>query len=468
MQERETIRLPWNRQLLRPGMRVAAAVSGGADSVALLRMLAEEARELGIGLQAVHVNHGLRGAESDGDEAFVRQLASELGLELHVRRVDTQGERNGNGVEETARRLRYAWWGELLAAGAVDAVATAHTLDDQAETVLGKLLRGAWTEGLAGIFPVVEHPRGCIVRPFLPVRRMAIEQWLQARGASWREDSSNRELTFTRNRIRQELLPELERWNPQIRGNLAQLAELARDEERYWDAELDRLEPLLLLTGRPVRGGGRASGETVALDMVRLQAQPTALQRRLLRRAAERVGATVDFAATEAMRTLVTHGKAGEQRPLGAGWVAERTARELRLSLSAPVPEPQAAVVFPLPGSVEVQGWQLQVDAEVTGNAVVRPWRAGDRVRLRHSSGPKKVKEVLERMRISGSDRAGWLVMEWSGEIVWMQGADVAGPFPVRATQVPVGATQVPVGATQVPERATQVPVQATLAPKPD
>ncbi len=179
MQERETIRLPWNRQLLRPGMRVAAAVSGGADSVALLRMLAEEARELGIGLQAVHVNHGLRGAESDGDEAFVRQLASELGLELHVRRVDTQGERNGNGVEETARRLRYAWWGELLAAGAVDAVATAHTLDDQAETVLGKLLRGAWTEGLAGIFPVVEHPRGCIVRPFLPVRRMAIEQWLR-------------------------------------------------------------------------------------------------------------------------------------------------------------------------------------------------------------------------------------------------------------------------------------------------
>ena len=438
MQERDKIRLPWNRQLLRPGMRVAAAVSGGADSVALLRVLAEEACDLGIVLQAVHVNHGLRGAESDGDEAFVRELASELGLELHVKHVDTQAERHGNGVEETARRLRYAWWAELLAVGMVDAVATAHTLEDQAETVLGKLLRGAWTEGLAGVFPVVEYPRGCIVRPFLPVQRKAIEQWLQSRGASWREDSSNRERTFTRNRIRLELLPELERWNPQIRTNLSQMAELARDEERYWDSELDRLEPLLLLSGKPVRGGGRASGETVALDVVRLQALPTALQRRLLRRAAERVGATVDFPATEAMRLLVTHGRAGELRPLGAGWMAERTPRELRLSLGAPVPKPQAVVEFSLPGSVEVQGWRLEVDAEVTGNAVVRPWRAGDRVRLRHSSGPKKVKEVLERMRISGTDRAGWLVMEWSGEIVWMQGTDVAGPFSVRATQIPV------------------------------
>ena len=127
--------------LLRPGMRIAAAISGGADSVALTLALAERADKLGVALQTVHVNHQLRGAESDEDEAFVRKLAERLGLELRLKRVDTEAARSGHGIEETARRLRYAWWDELFADGLVDAVATAHTLDDQAETVLGKLLR---------------------------------------------------------------------------------------------------------------------------------------------------------------------------------------------------------------------------------------------------------------------------------------------------------------------------------------
>ncbi len=428
--------------LLRAGMRVAVAVSGGADSVALTVALAERAAELGIGLLAVHVNHGLRGAESDADEAFVRDLAERLGVELRVKRAGTGLERAG--VEEAARRLRYGWWDELMAAGVVNAVATAHTLDDQAETVVGKLLRGAWTEGLAGIFPVVERGRGRIVRPMLGVRRAEVEAWLNERGQAWREDSSNRERVFTRNRIRHELLPELERWNPQVKEQMARVAELARGEEAYWTAEMDRLEAMLVMTGSPVRGGGRAAGETVALDAVRLAGLPVAVQRRLLRRAAERSGATVDFEATEAMRLLATAGRAGEKRTLAGGLVAERTARELRLGagigLGATALVPP--VRFAVPGVGEAHGWRFRVkadasgsvvDGEAGGEAVVRQWRAGDRVRMRHSSGPKKVKEVLERMKVSGSDRARWLVMEIGGEIVWMQGMEVESGWRVRA-----------------------------------
>ena len=135
----------------------------------------------------------------------------------------------------------------------LDAVATAHTLDDQAETVLAKFLRGAWTEGLAGIVPKLEVPKERSVRPLLGATRAEVEAYLGELGQDWREDSSNRHLTFTRNRIRHELLPLLEGWNPRLREHLAQMAAIARDEEVWWQAELARLAPQLILPGRPVR-----------------------------------------------------------------------------------------------------------------------------------------------------------------------------------------------------------------------
>lgn len=439
MEEKNQKKLEWklDESLLRPGMRVAVAVSGGADSVALTVALAERVPALGIALQAVHVNHKLRGAESDDDEAFVQELASRLGLELRVQRVDTEAERDGDGIEETARRLRYAWWDELLATHVVDAIATAHTLDDQAETVLGKLLRGAWTEGLAGIFPVLERPQGRIIRPMLAVRRTQVEAWLRSRGLIWREDSSNQQTVFTRNRIRHELLPELEQWNPQLKSHLAQMATLARDEEAYWAAEMERLSTLLVMQGNPVRGGGRAAGQTVALDVVRLRGLPVAVQRRLLRQAAERAGTTANFEATEALRRLAIEGRAGEKRTLSEGLLAERTARELRLSQGAAEQAAPQPVRFPVPGVTEALGWQFCIEGCEPGEAVLRPWRAGDRVRLRHSSGPKKVKEVLERMKITGSDRLNWLVLEWNSQILWMQGVEVDSAVKVLAKRIP-------------------------------
>src|SRR5271165_7167431 len=199
-----------DRQLLHPGMRLTVAVSGGADSVALLRALMEAAPEIGLVLLVAHVHHGIRGAEADGDAEFVSALAAAHELEFCRRDVDTPATARANRetIEEAARNLRYAWFRELLESGEADAVVTAHTLDDQAETVLHRLLRGAWTEGLGGIFPILEadskkstgFAKPLILRPFLSATRREIEAYLRAIGQPWREDSTNRDINFSRNR----------------------------------------------------------------------------------------------------------------------------------------------------------------------------------------------------------------------------------------------------------------------------
>jgi tRNA(Ile)-lysidine synthase len=438
-------KLPIDVSLLRPGLRLAVGLSGGADSVALVRALAERSGELGLVLHAAHLHHGLRGEEADADLAFARALAGELGLAFHEARVDTRGEagKAGETIEEAARRLRYGWFRELMASGEVDAVATAHTRDDQAETVLAKFLRGAWTEGLSGIHPKLEGPEGRILRPLLSATRAEVEAYLKALGQGWREDSSNRHLTFTRNRLRHELLPLLEGWNPRLREHLAQMAELARDEETWWQGELARLAPLLVMPGRAVRGGGRAGGDGLALDVTKLAALAPAVQRRLLRYAAEKLGTAPDFASTEALRALALTGRAGQKLELAQELRAERTHRELRLTAGSMSGESAAEAVEeysgPIPGEIEAPAFGLRLRIEVAAVspadkrpapnqgpvARLRNWRPGDRVRLRHSGGPRKVKEVLERLRVTGSRRALWPVLEVGGRIVWMKGVEL-------------------------------------------
>jgi tRNA(Ile)-lysidine synthase len=419
--------------MLRPGLRVAVGLSGGADSVALARALHARAAELGIVLSAAHLHHGLRASEADRDRDFAAELAATLGIAFYTHQVDTAAEAaaHGESIEEAARRLRYAWFRSLIAAGHVDAVATAHTLDDQAETVLGKFLRGAWTEGLSGIHPVVQFAEGSILRPILATSRTQIEMYLNGLGQGWCEDSSNQDAAYTRNRIRHKLLPELEGWNPRIREHLANMAELARDEEAWAQGEVLRLAPQLLLAGRPVRGGGRAGsdGATIAIDVVRLAAQPVALQRRLLRHAAAELGSSLSFEAAESLRQLAVTGRSGQRLDLPGPIAAERTPRELRLSPGAGEKQKKTEnieVSLPVPGEATAFGWWFRAGAgEPLESAVIRNWRAGDRVTLRYSSGPRKVKEVLERLKVSGSDRLQWPVVAWQGEIVWMQGAEL-------------------------------------------
>jgi len=435
-------KLPIDVSLLRPGLRLAVGLSGGADSVALLRALAEQRRELGLVLHAAHLHHGLRGEEADGDLDFARVLAAELGIPFHEARVNAgaAAKENAETIEEAARRLRYGWFRKLMASGEVEAAATAHTRDDQAETVLAKFLRGAWTEGLSGIHPVIEYPEGRILRPLLGATRAEVEAYLVALGQSWREDSSNRHLTFTRNRIRHELLPLLEGWNPQLREHLVQMATLARDEEAWWTAELARVVPQIFMHGLPVRGGGRrAAGDGLAIEVSRLASLPTALQRRLLRSAAVQLGTAIDFSSTEALRNLALTGRAGQKLQLALGLRGERTARELRLAnLPAASTGKGATEVAPeytvaIPGEVTAPAFGLKLQIELTNSerptkvqlATLRNWRPGDRVRLRHSSAPRKVKEVLERLKVTGSSRALWPVLELDSRIVWMQGVEV-------------------------------------------
>ncbi len=325
-----------DRQLLRPGMRVAVAVSGGADSVALLRALIDAAPQIGLVLSVAHVHHGIRGAEADGDAEFVAALAVRHELVFLRHDVDTPATARANRetIEEAARNLRYAWFRELLESGEADAVATAHTLDDQAETVLQKLLRGAWTEGLGGIHPVVKSSRGLILRPFLGTRRAEIEAWLRAIGQQWREDASNSETAFTRNRLRHELLPVLATYNPQIYSQLANMATIARDEDAYWQAEIGRTLRSLALPGKPVRGGGRAASThpdeaSLAFEIERLPQSP-AMRRRILRAAARQLGTALNFDQTERLMAMLGPGAARRQQ-LTAELHAERSPRELRL-----------------------------------------------------------------------------------------------------------------------------------------
>jgi len=348
-------------------------VSGGADSVALLLLLhaanALPRNALGVGLSAVHVHHGLRGAEADQDMEFVQELCGRLGVPLHIHHAEV-AERVARSrelgaaetIEEAARELRYEIFAGLIAEGQADSVLTAHTLDDQAETVVMKLLRGAWTEGLSGIHPVVQvqgtgdraqgagnreqgTAKGQIVRPVLGVRRSELEDYLRGRGQTWRTDSSNADEAFRRNRVRHHLLPILREYNPAIDQALANLAELARDDEARWQAEVGRILPQVLLPGKPVRGGGRAvstaAGEPgpVALEIERLRGFDPALRRRAVRAAARTLGARLSFEETSRLLALAGFGvdstvaaRAGVAVQLGGGLRGERSARELRLS----------------------------------------------------------------------------------------------------------------------------------------
>ena len=314
--------------LLRAGERVCVAVSGGADSTALLLALLEantagpkNKQPLGIVLSAAHVHHGLRGAEADGDEAFLREFCERPGIPLRVFHVDTEARQAAEreGLEEAARELRYA----ALRTMDVDVIATAHTLDDQAETVVMKLLRGAWTEGLGGISPVVSGAQGIgtrdkgqgakIVRPLLGVRRSEVEAFLRERGVEWRDDASNKDVSLTRSRVRHELMPMLRTFNPSLDETLAGMAEIARDEEAFWQGEVARVLPQVALPGKPVRGGGRAVSTAVGeqscgVEIARLAAMPAALRRRVVRGLARSVGARLNAEETAKILALAGFG----------------------------------------------------------------------------------------------------------------------------------------------------------------
>src|SRR5438445_4331611 len=224
-----------SKELLRPGDRVGVAVSGGADSVALLLLLLELRKKLGIVLSVVHFNHKLRGKASDADEAFVAKLAAKHGLDFHSASVYVAKKAKDEraNLEDAARRARHDYFRSLVEAGTCTRIAVAHTANDQAETVLAHLLRGTGLAGLGGIHPVA----GPVIRPLLGVRRSELRRFLRAQKQAWREDATNRDTKRMRARIRRKLLPLLQKqFQPGIVEHLTTLAGLAREAEAFLDA----------------------------------------------------------------------------------------------------------------------------------------------------------------------------------------------------------------------------------------
>lgn len=419
--------------MLPAGTRVGVAVSGGADSVFLLLAL----RDLNAAACVLHINHRLRGEESDRDEAFVRELAHSLGLPCHVAVAPPL---TGN-TEQEARRSRYGFFTERLQAGACDAIATGHTLDDQAETVLYRFVRGAGTAGLSGILPVVANPP--VVRPLLGLRREEIRTWLRERNIMWREDHSNSSHEFARNRIRLQHMPELANsLNPALPQVLASTAEWAQAEEEYWTGELDRLEPAFLT----------AAGEVILIRTGPFGELPVALQRRLLRRAIGRVRGSlraIGFQHVEAMRALMAtrEGSGRIQLPdldiyrsfdwlrLAPTGIDSRLERNFQTELLLPgrteLPERALAIETELVSGPDVyndgmSGSALELCA---GSLVLRNWRPGDRFHLKGTAAAVKIKTLFQDFRIPLWERRSWPVITLGDSILWTRGFGVSSEF---------------------------------------
>jgi tRNA(Ile)-lysidine synthase len=418
------------QRLVLPGDRVAAAVSGGADSVALLAVLVELRAELGIVLSVVHVNHKLRGAESDEDEAFVADLARGHKLEFHTRTAPVRPDQPG--IEAAARELRYQAFHDVACTAGIGKIATAHTLDDQAETVLLRMMRGSGLRGLAGILPRLRlGDQVEVVRPLLGFRRQELEQYLRERGQSWREDSSNRNLDFRRNKVRHRLVSLLKQeFGESSIENLADLAEIARAEEEHWS-----------LSHPELRQTGPTLPRSLLLDL------PLAAQRRMVREWLK-LNAKVNpsFRDVEQALELARQENGAELALPGGRHVLRRTLKELRVEGSESNRSVSYEYRLPVPGSAEIGelnsrfearlvrakkdgGTGLLDPARLPKELCVRNWQAGDRFWPAHSMKEKKIKELLSDRHISGPERKLWPVITAEGiGVIWVRG------FPAHAS----------------------------------
>ena len=467
--------------LVKPGDRVGVAVSGGADSVALLRLLLELRQELGAVLSVIHFNHKLRGGDAEADEVFVQELARFHGLQFFGQSgsVAAYAQQEHFSLEAAARQMRYQYFQRLFSDRAVNRIATAHTLDDQAETVLLKLVRGAGTRGLAGIYPQLEirgdqfsgdsdessvspsaldhvSTPNSIIRPLLSTRRNALDTYLASVRQNWREDKSNRDLRHTRNRIRHGVLPRLERHlNPAVRESFADTAEIARAEEHYWTSEISRLLPLLwrprLQNVNRIKAPGTPDG---TLDSAALADLPLALQRRVVRAAAESLGLQLEFHHVDNI-LAASHGASGQLLSLPDGWTVYKDKTGLRFERLPEMTQQRSDAAreykgheyieyeytLDVPGRIEVpeigtmfESALIPVASESrkldhlldpafsVAELKVRNWYAGDRFWPAHRKDPKKIKELLQEKHVTGLERKLWPVVTLGSEVVWMRG----------------------------------------------
>ena len=524
--------------LLRAGERVGVAVSGGIDSVALLRLMVELRGDLGIVVSVVHFNHKLRGKESEGDEQFVVALAGEIGLEFYCDSDDVAGHAREQKVslETAARELRYGFFRHLIREGAqglkphsvpqalrgpegplfhgtvggsahvdgaqelhhvrsgasgtssLDKILTGHTLDDQAETVLMRVIRGAGLRGLAGIHPRIPVEDddaeicGEIARPLLGIRRHELEFYLNEIGQSWREDASNADAKFTRNRIRKLLVPLLEKeFNPAVAETLAELSEIARGEEDYWDNEVAGWMGTGVHWAEPEWARKARSAATLvqigaaqdehllsriedaswlvmnaSVDLRWFLGEPLAVQRRIIKAVGDEAGIPLEFKhIEEVVRFALEHRGGGKQLSLPLGWKIRKDADHLVFvtpdlrETSEPgdyeydLPRQQKVRIAEIGSLFELaavpadaSGYnpdQLLDPESLPGPLKVRNWRAGDRFWPSHTKSPKKIKELLQERHFAQPERKLWPVVVSGDEIIWVKGFAVPSRFRAKA-----------------------------------
>jgi tRNA(Ile)-lysidine synthase len=457
--------------MLRPGDRVGVAVSGGADSVALLLLLLELREKLGIVLSVVHFNHKLRGKASDADEQFVKKLAAKHGLEFHCSslHVAKKAKKERANLEDAARRARYDYFRSLAELGACTRVAVAHTADDQAETVLAHILRGTGITGLGGIHPIT----GPVVRPLLDVRRSELRVYLRSRKQTWREDHTNRDTRRMRARLRKKLLPLLEKqFQPEIVAHLATLATLAREDEAFWDSVTEeRVKALAQKSDGQVQIAvkdlfkpWKEKPNTENAETTQNLEETRALSKRMVRRivkevkpragqlGARHVEAVLELARSgqngcalslsggvEVRRerdTLVFCGiaPAGEEAGRDAACKYEYKIDPANGTLLARVPELGCAFRFRVidwpPKRGETKGMGTVLDRQrLRAPLVLRNWRPGDRLRPVGHRNAHKLKRLLNEKHINRWERDGWPVLTSGGVLVWARGFHVAAEF---------------------------------------
>jgi len=440
--------------------RVVAAVSGGSDSVALAFLLRDLAARGGPVLAAIaHLNHHIRGAEADADAAFVKTLAERIDVPFVAGDADVPADasRDGMSLELAGRHARQRFYAEAIASVGAASVSVAHTRDDQAETVLLRLTRGAGTAGLGGMAP----RRGHVVRPLLEVTRAHLQDFLRALGESWREDATNLDRAIPRNLIRHEVMPRLRSINAQADAALSRTADILRADAEFLETLANAAFLRIVETS--------TEHEKVTVNAVELARLPKALARRVARYALETVNPSRSYGLEEADELCrVASGGTGGKLPglamerLGAAVVLtsrEHRAHpvlpavdpfELRLNVPGTVEAPHGAWAVTAEGPMPVSRTgdpkkgssprdtvvgdrSVIVDASDLGShLIVRARRPGDRLQPLGAPGRKKVQDVLVDRKVPRDDRDRVpIVTNKDGRIVWVAGEVLADPFRV-------------------------------------
>lgn len=422
-------------RLICHGDTVIVALSGGADSCALLDILVD-LRDLALHLVVAHLNHCLRGSESDADEEFCHFRAQGYGLPFVSQRIDVAeiARTEGINLEDAGRRARHRFLEEVRSSHEGVAIALAHHADDQAETVLMRLLRGSGTTGLSGM----SWSNGPRIRPLLDISRSEIEAYLTGRGLSHREDLSNRDTRFLRNRIRHELLPLLETYNPAIRTALTTTASVLADEDHVLEQ----------MTAGLVSKACRFTPESATIDLEILSQQPCALRRRIFRQTLEHILGTLKhfgFRHFQALEHLAVSPRPNAYLDLPSAIRARRSYNLLHLEhltlqkeglTHDEVVTITGPGVYHLPwgGSLTLSTPNAHPDNTDTGNTAyfdsektpfpwqVRTFRNGDRITPLGMTGSKKVKDIFIDAKVPLVHRSRIPLVFCSTTLIWVCG----------------------------------------------